>query len=740
MPNEDSRRLPLRLKQLLQRTAVIGQTFTERVAEAIAPPAAELERALHDLTDFAFIFQDKSFPEIEYSFRHVLIQEAVYQSIPQKRRAELHRLTADAIEGLFTGRLEEHYDRLAYHFNKSNDIDKAVEYLLKAGEKARLSYSNEEACRYYREVLRRLESLPRSPDRDKQRLTALHGLAKVYLLTYQLREAERYFRQALDLTPEMGLGAGELVHLLHGLGLVAYDTNRSEEMIRIGKQGLALLGKERASVEVALMNLSIARGFRNMRENRQYLEYVKRNSEFIKRLPYSADLLWPLINIAHSQLDLKNPDQAMSWFLYTEEQAIKHQDLNALVIVRGEIGLHIYRLQGDHRRALEQHRNNLALDRKIGSGRLAFDLFSVGRNWEYIGALAKALQYYREALPHAVGWASEFAGIIHKNIGIILLCLDRKEEVLQRLYEGYRLLQEAEGEYDPARGKVQIGQGLLVAGEIQEAMEMLKDALDILKKPANNPTHDQTPLFVRALSSLAEELNDEGGFRKFCRRFLQKHPETAGTPFCQWYPETADPSSPGELIFKDTFRSSLAEGLLWLDPLGASSYTVDHWIEIRADNGGELWKINVSSPRLTRPVTGDFAAQTVGRPASKDSPAMGGIVLWKDRKNFLTLVKGAMGRNEFSFRGCLGAEELIVGRGRMPSEVLHLRLECQNNLVRALCSADGSIWSTVGKIGFYASDPIEIGLFAVGRIDRYLYPGAFLEGSAIRFDEFRLFQ
>ena len=119
---------------------------------------------------------------------------------------------------------------------------------------------------------------------------------------------------------------------------------------------------------------------------------------------------------------------------------------------------------------------------------------------------------------------------------------------------------------------------------------------------------------------------------------------------------------------------------------------------------------------------------------------MGGIVLWKDRKNFLTLVKGAMGKNEITFRGCRKAEDLIIGRGRLAAEALHLRLERKNGLVRALCSTDGGTWYTLGQTEFPVSDPIEIGLFAVGRIERYLYPGAFPEGSAIRFDEFRLYQ
>ena len=269
---------------------------------------------------------------------------------------------------------------------------------------------------------------------------------------------------------------------------------------------------------------------------------------------------------------------------------------------------------------------------------------------------------------------------------------------------------------------------------------MLKDALAILKRPVINPTHDQIPFFVRALSGLAEGLNDPGAFRQFCQDFVQRNPEAGGTPFRQWYLERVDPPPAANPACKDTFRTSMGEGWTWLDPLGASSYKVDRGLEIRAANLGEIWRINVSSPRLMRFVSGNFAAQTICRPAMVDRPAIGGLVLWKDRKNFLTLVKGKMGRNEITFHGCRGAEDVIVGRGRLVAETLHLRLERENNLVRALCSPDGATWYTLGHTEFCIHDPIEVGLYAVGTIQRFLYPGAFPDGSAIRFDEFRLYQ
>lgn len=130
--------------------------------------------------------------------------------------------------------------------------------------------------------------------------------------------------------------------------------------------------------------------------------------------------------------------------------------------------------------------------------------------------------------------------------------------------------------------------------------------------------------------------------------------------------------------------------------------------------------------------------QTVYRLALGDRPALGGIFLWKDRKNYFTLVKGARGKNEISFRGCRDSEDIFVGRGRLVAERIHLRLELTDTALKAFCSGDGSSWFTAGQIEFPVQDPVELGLFASGWIVRSIYPGAFPDGSAIRFESFQL--
>jgi hypothetical protein len=183
---------------------------------------------------------------------------------------------------------------------------------------------------------------------------------------------------------------------------------------------------------------------------------------------------------------------------------------------------------------------------------------------------------------------------------------------------------------------------------------------------------------------------------------------------------------------------------------------VEDRLEIHAANGRDLYDINLSAPRLLRPASGDLAVQTVSAPVSDEKPAIGGLLLWKDKKNYLRLDRGTRGEREICFRGCLENKDVIIGRGLLPIGKsadlpvskwpgrISLRLERAADRVDAFCSADGENWFTVGHIGFPVEDPIQVGLCAFslqaasGNLGRTVYHGAYPDGTAIRFESFQL--
>src|SRR5713101_4972379 len=72
----------------------------------------------------------QSQPELVYSFRHALIQEAAYQSLTKFQRLRLHATIGEVLEAAYSTRLAEFAGVLAYHFAQARQLDKAVAYAL----------------------------------------------------------------------------------------------------------------------------------------------------------------------------------------------------------------------------------------------------------------------------------------------------------------------------------------------------------------------------------------------------------------------------------------------------------------------------------------------------------------------------------------------------------------------------------------------------------------------------------
>jgi class 3 adenylate cyclase/tetratricopeptide (TPR) repeat protein len=159
-------RLEESLKRIMQVASVIGREFAFRILQAIMEMKEELKSHLLNLQGLEFIYEKRLFPELEYIFKHALTQEVAYNSLLLKRRKEIHEKTGKAIEELYPERQEEFYEVLAYHYSRSDNLDKACHYLKLSGNKSVRNNSLWEAYRFYRETLGVLKQMPET-DRNK---------------------------------------------------------------------------------------------------------------------------------------------------------------------------------------------------------------------------------------------------------------------------------------------------------------------------------------------------------------------------------------------------------------------------------------------------------------------------------------------------------------------------------------------------------------------------------------------
>jgi class 3 adenylate cyclase len=160
-------RLEQELKKTMQMASVIGRDFLYRLLKRISGMGKELQTHLVKLQGLEFIFEKSLFPELEYMFKHILIQDVDYNSLLIKTRTHLHGRIGNAIEDVYKDRLDGHYENLAYHYRLSGNGEKALEYLILAAKKAADRFANEEAMAFCEEGLKILDKLPSSEGNQK---------------------------------------------------------------------------------------------------------------------------------------------------------------------------------------------------------------------------------------------------------------------------------------------------------------------------------------------------------------------------------------------------------------------------------------------------------------------------------------------------------------------------------------------------------------------------------------------
>ena len=146
-------------KRTLQLASVIGREFTRRLVDRLGEIRERTDDLLRELSALELIHERRLFPELAYMFKHALTQDVAYASLLVQRRKELHGLIGRAIEELYRDRLAEHYEMLAHHFSKAEDWPRALDYLLKAAEKATRAFGLREAIALYAQALEAAEKL-----------------------------------------------------------------------------------------------------------------------------------------------------------------------------------------------------------------------------------------------------------------------------------------------------------------------------------------------------------------------------------------------------------------------------------------------------------------------------------------------------------------------------------------------------------------------------------------------------
>jgi predicted ATPase/class 3 adenylate cyclase len=213
-------------RAVAQLGAVLGREFPYELLRAVAPlDDATMQRGLRQLMDAELFYQRGRPPKASFFFKHVLVQEAAYQSLLKSTRQQYHQRTAQVLGTQFPEIVETQPELVAHHYTEAGHAGQAIPYWLRAGQQALDRSANVEAMRHLTIGLELLVTLPDTPMRAQQELELQIVLGPALMATKgpAAPEVEQTYARARALCQQVG----DTPHLFPTLqGLCQFYRNR----------------------------------------------------------------------------------------------------------------------------------------------------------------------------------------------------------------------------------------------------------------------------------------------------------------------------------------------------------------------------------------------------------------------------------------------------------------------------------------------------------------------------------
>ena len=149
-------------RRTLQVGAVFGRSFPLGGLAAVEPSLAGDAEGIDQLVERDLI---RPAVEDDFQFRHILIREVAYGTLPRAERSRLHAAAADFLADHADGRADELAELIAYHYREAATVGSllgsvpdqvrsaAVTWLRRASDAAMAGAGNYEAARHLRSAI-----------------------------------------------------------------------------------------------------------------------------------------------------------------------------------------------------------------------------------------------------------------------------------------------------------------------------------------------------------------------------------------------------------------------------------------------------------------------------------------------------------------------------------------------------------------------------------------------------------
>jgi predicted ATPase len=420
--------------KILELGSVEGLAFqSETIGECLEIDRVQLLLMLQSLEHQHRLIH---FREGKYRFDHRQIQEVLYQGLSSERRHEYHRLIGTHMAETHA----DHSERIAAaarHLWAAEEYQKALPYLRRAGDKARMVYANEDANDFYTKAIQALDRMEPTPGAQRERCHILIGLSRLYDVMGKQDEEEDALRKALELAENLGDESiqAEVQEQLAGFLSNRGSLSESEELARRALRSMRSLGN-RAGEGTALLRLGAVAW--QLADHEQSRRYYQRALQAVREAGDVASEGMVLMYLGNSWVYTSGYRRALQYY----EEALacfqKVGDKRGEGAVLGNMGVSHSRL-GDLDKGAEYLTAQLTIKRAIG------DRKGEASGWHNLAILEgkrgdyyRALSYYQTALSiwRQTDSKSQQArvlgsiGTLYKEVGCYEKALDHYKKAL----------------------------------------------------------------------------------------------------------------------------------------------------------------------------------------------------------------------------------------------------------------------------------------------------------------------
>lgn len=501
--------LPEDTRSVLRVASVIGRVFDHSLVKAIYPHTIsdmELRERLRELATLGLTQLKEDNPLPEYSFKHILTQEVAYDTLLFALRRDLHHKIGHYYEERYPRNLEEHYELLFYHYDRTKDKGKALEYSVRSGNKVKGMFANQEAVKYYQRSLEIAVDSPESTGGLRSKVQ--ESLGDIYELTgkydqslesYQVSRqwseglktgtGRRRHKEALSLSffPDSPdpQDTGQYLPVLYRKISVVYERKgQYETALEWLDKGLTLLeqqNKEKAHLCTARAGVLYRRG-----EYDKALDWCQRGLD-IARVMTDLDGMahgYYLLGTIHT--DLGNVSKAIdhrhqSLDIYEEIKSLPGQ-----AKVHNNLGVDYY-YQGNWEKAKEHYNKSLEIREKIGDiNGIATVSNNLGEVLSDQGYLEEAIESFRrclttwERMGHSLG-----VGLSNSNLGKAYRRQGDYHKALDHLGKARQIFEQLKATF-LSEVYQRLAETCLGLGQMESALDWCKKSLDLAREQKAN--------------------------------------------------------------------------------------------------------------------------------------------------------------------------------------------------------------------------------------------------------------